>query len=90
MLKAADEIVILTYLQYRHIDRMGFLKYSNLCSLFCYCLNNYDKEYVRKIFIKLVRNNHFIKKQNLKRSYTYQFIPLEEQAEDNPPAVARQ
>lgn len=77
MLKAADEVVILTYLQYRKINEMGFLKYSHLCSLFCYCLNNYDKDYIRKIFIKLVRNNHFIKKRNIKRSYTYKFIPLE-------------
>ncbi len=77
VLKASDEIVILTYLNYRRYEKMGFMKYSNFCSVFCYILNNYNKEYVRKIFIKLVRNNHFIKKQNIKRSYTYCFIPFE-------------
>ncbi len=74
VLKASDEIVILTYLNYRHYDKMGFMKYSNFCSVFCYILNNYNKDYIRKIFIKLVRNGHFLKKKNIKRSYTYQFI----------------
>ena len=77
MLKASDEVVILTYLNYRNINKMGFMKYSIFSSLFCYVLNCYDKEYVRRIFIKLVRNGHFKKKQNVKRSYTYEFITFE-------------
>jgi len=77
MLKASDEVVILTYLNFRKIQNMGFMKYSIFSSLFCYVLNNYDKEYVRRIFIKLVRNGHFEKKRNIKRSYTYKFIPFE-------------
>lgn len=76
MLKNCDENVVLTYLEYRKIYNMGFLKYSHLCSIFCYVLNNYDKDHIRKIFIKLVRNGNFIKKKNIKRSYTYKFIPL--------------
>tara|TARA_R110002110_G_scaffold76807_3_gene202079 strand:+ start:420 stop:665 length:246 start_codon:yes stop_codon:yes gene_type:complete len=75
-LKASDEVVILTYLNYRKFEGMGHLKYSNFCAVFCYILNNYNKDYVRKIFIKLVRNGHFDKKQNVKRSYTYKFIPF--------------
>tara|TARA_R110001632_G_scaffold7496_2_gene29944 strand:+ start:603 stop:869 length:267 start_codon:yes stop_codon:yes gene_type:complete len=78
MLKNTEEGVIVSYLEYRKIYNMGFLKYSNLSAIFCYILNNYDKEHIRKLFIKLVRNNHFIKKQNhSKKSYTYQFIPIE-------------
>ena len=77
MLKAADELVIIAYLNYRKYQNLGFLKYSNLCSVFCYVLNNYDKNYIRKIFIKLVRNNHFEKKRNVKRSYTYKYVPTE-------------
>ena len=73
-LKAQDELVIIAYLDYRRIENMGYLKYSNLCSIFCYIVNNYDKTYIRKIFIKLVRNGHFEKKQNVKRSYTYRYI----------------
>ena len=77
MLKNTEEAVVLSYLEYRKINNMGFLKYSHLCAIFCYILNNYDKAYIRKIFIKLVRNNHFIKKKNLnKKSYTYEFIPM--------------
>ncbi len=73
-LKAADELVVIGYLDYRNLQNLGFLKYSHLCAIFCYVLNNYDKAYVRKIFIKLVRNGHFEKKQNIKRSYTYKYI----------------
>lgn len=76
MLKNTEENVVLTYLEYRKINNMGFLKYSHLCAMFCYVLNNYDKDHIRKLFIKLVRNNHFIKRRNIKRSYTYKFIPL--------------
>lgn len=77
MLKNTEEAVILSYLDFRKINKMGFLKYSHLCAIFCYVLNNYDKAHIRKIFIKLVRNAHFIKKKNLnKKSYTYEFIPL--------------
>ncbi len=77
MLKNTEENVVLSYLEYRKIYKMGFLKYSHLCAMFCYVLDNYKKDHVRKIFIKLVRNNHFIKRKNLnKKSYTYQFIPL--------------
>lgn len=75
MIKAADEIVILTYLKYRKYHEMGFLKYSNFCVLFCYIIHNYDKAHCRKLFIRLVRNGHFIKKRNVKRSYTYQYNP---------------
>ncbi len=75
MLKAPDELVIIAYLDYRKYHNLGYLKYSNLCAVFCYILNNYDKKYIRKIFIKLVRNKHFDKKQNIKRSYTYKYIP---------------
>lgn len=73
-LKAPDELVIIAYLDYRKIYNMGFLKYSHFCPIFCYILNNYNKEYVRKIFIKLVRLGYFVKKQNQKRSYTYLYI----------------
>ncbi len=69
-----DELVIIAYLDYRNYQNMGFVKYSILCSVFCYVLNNYDKNYVRKIFIKLVRLKYFEKKPNLKRSYTYKYI----------------
>ena len=75
MIKAPDEVVILSYLKYRKIENMGFLKYSNFCAIFCYILNNYDKAYCRKLFIKLVRNKYFIKKKNVKRSYTYMYNP---------------
>jgi hypothetical protein len=74
VLKAPDELVILAYLEYRKIWNMGFLKYSHYSPIFCYILNNYDKEYVRKIFIKLVRLGYFEKKQNKRRSYRYKFI----------------
>jgi len=77
MLKNTEENVVLSYLDYRNIQNMGYLKYSHLCSMFCYILNNYHKTHVRKIFIKLVRSNHFIKKKNIgKKSYTYKFIPI--------------
>ncbi len=74
VLKNTDEMVIIAYLDYRNYQNIGFVKYSVLCSVFCYVLNNYNKNYVRKIFIKLVRNGFFEKKQNIKRSYTYKYI----------------
>ena len=77
VLKNTDEMVIIAYLDYRNYQNIGFVKYSVLCSVFCYVLNNYNKNYVRKIFIKLVRNGFFEKKQNIKRSYTYKYIKQE-------------
>ncbi len=74
VLKNTDEMVIIAYLDYRNYQNIGWVKYSCLCSVFCYVLNNYNKNYVRKIFIKLVRNGFFEKKQNIKRSYTYKYI----------------
>jgi len=73
-IKNTDELVLVAYLDYRNYQNIGFCKYSNFCSIFCYVLQNYDKNYIRKIFIKLVRLGYFEKKKNIKRSYTYKYI----------------
>lgn len=84
MLKNTEENVIISYLEYRKIYNMGYLKYSHLCPMFCYVLNNYDKNHIRKLFIKIVKNGHFIKRQNFgKQSYLYRFIPISLWAEEN-------
>ena len=84
MLKNTEENVVISYLEYRKIYNMGFLKYNHLCPMFCYVLNNYDKNHVRQIFIKIVRNGHFIKKKNYgKQSYLYRFIPISLWAQDH-------
>ena len=84
MLKNSEENVLISYLEYRKIYNMGYLKYSNLAPMFCYVLNNYDKHHIRKLFIKIVRNGHFLKKQNYgKQSYLYRFIPISLWAEEH-------
>ncbi len=76
-IKNTDELVLVAYLDYRNYQNVGFVKYSNLCSIFCYVLNDYNKAYIRKLFIKLVRLGYFEKKKNIKRSYTYKYIKQE-------------
>ena len=65
---------ILEYLIYRQAWKLGFLPFSNFKKLISFATGISNIYYTRKIFLYLCSKGFFVKKKNIKRSYTYKFI----------------
>ena len=65
---------ILDYLVYRSAWNLGFLPFSNYRKIISFATGCSNIYYTRKIFLYLCSKGFFIKKKNIKRSYTYCFI----------------
>ena len=65
---------ILEYLIYRQAWKLGFLPFSNFKRLISFATGISNIYYTRKIFLYLCGKGFFVKKKNIKRSYSYRFI----------------
>ena len=74
---------VLEYLIYRQAWNMGYIPFNCFKQIISYSTGIYNIYYLRKIFVHLVNKGFFIKKKNLKRSYTYRFLG----PQDNLPIV---
>ena len=65
---------VLEYFILRQLWDLGYLPFSNYKKIISYATGIHNIYYLRKIFLALCRKGFFIKKKNIKRSYTYKFI----------------
>jgi len=66
---------VIAYCKFKNIQNRGFLKYGYFKRIIGYILDYYNDYFIRKTFLALVEEGHFIKKKNIKKSYIYQFNP---------------
>tara|TARA_R110000822_G_scaffold39409_5_gene108323 strand:- start:7769 stop:8053 length:285 start_codon:yes stop_codon:yes gene_type:complete len=66
---------VLKYFIFKNIQDLGYLKYGYFKKIIGYVLDNYNEYFIRKLFLKLVTENNFYRKQNIKKSYLYKFNP---------------
>tara|TARA_R110000824_G_scaffold750_3_gene4710 strand:- start:6273 stop:6545 length:273 start_codon:yes stop_codon:yes gene_type:complete len=70
----------LEYFIIRQLWNLGYLPFSKYKKIISFATGIYNIYYLRKIFLHLVRKGFFQKKKNVKRSYTYKFIGIEEES----------
>jgi|TARA_R110000803_G_scaffold86932_1_gene153498 hypothetical protein len=70
-----SEEAIISYLNYRNYDNLGFIKYGNFKKIISFVLDSHNDYYNRKLFLSLVSKGYLIKKRNIKKSYIYKFNP---------------
>ena len=67
------EQAILSYLEYRNYETIGFIKYGNFKKIISFVLDSHNDYYNRKLFLSLVSKGYLIKQRNIKKSYVYKF-----------------
>ena len=69
---------VINYCKFKNVQSRGFLKYGYFKRIIGYILDYHNDYFIRKIFLQLVDDNHFIKEKNQKQSYLYKFNNLPE------------
>tara|TARA_R110002126_G_scaffold277451_1_gene423315 strand:+ start:88 stop:381 length:294 start_codon:yes stop_codon:yes gene_type:complete len=69
------EGALISYLNYRKYENVGFIKYGNFKKIISFVLDCNNDYYIRKLFLNLIHKNYLIKKKNTKKSYLYKFNP---------------
>ena len=70
--------LVVNYMKYRNSHQFGYVKYYYFKRIIGYILDYHNDYFIRKIFLQLVDDNHFIKEKNQKQSYLYKFNNLPE------------
>ena len=66
---------VVGYLTYKETDKNGFCKYGYFKRIISYILDFHNDYYIRKLFLKMYDKGFFIKEENIKKSFKYQFNP---------------
>ena len=70
-----SEEAIISYLNYRKYNMVGYIKYGNFKKIISFVLDSHNDYYNRKLFLSLVSKGYLIKKKNFKKSYIYKYNP---------------